>query len=435
MPATSPSIAWTGGESWVLAYQAATGKLWTMGSSGLPTEAGSASALMPATSPSIAATGSGWDVAFQNTEGHLQMYSATGGPSGATAVTPLRDSSPSITTLSSGGYAVAYVGPTGELSTYRTTGSVVTTTGHMMQGTSSPSIATGEGTGQYVAAAQTVNGELRAQEAEAYEEYEFGVWRGPVTSVPDMAIGTDPDTTGLYEAGRSRPALAYTAFQATDGEPRIDLDLIEGSGRLFKGAVMPGTSPAATITLGARSEVAYQGTNGDLWTWDNEGTEDTAGADLGHAMRPDSSPSVAALHAGGVAGAFVDSTGKLWSYSTTAPGVYAFTDTGVSVLAGTSPSILATEGSNYDVAVQDGQPGTNYGKLLVWRSAQPKVVGQQELMPGTNPSIASLGAENYTVSYQSATGELWRTSYVAGLPEVNEDLGAEMMWGTSPSVG
>jgi hypothetical protein len=439
MPSTSPSIAWLGGEGWELAYQSVSGALWTMNSLARPVNTGTE--LMPATSPAMASAGSGWAVAFQGPEGHLHTASATGAPT-ATNVAVMPNSSPSIAPVAGGGYLVAYVAPSGDLSTYSTTTRQATSTGYVVQAASSPSSARNvEGPpNNTVVADQAANGILQERSAVPDETSGFGRWRDLGEHGEGVAPGSSPDTIRVVP---SPSGLEYPAnligYQATTGGFAFagylaGLDV--GPDQPFSSSVMPATTPgyAATIVepTEVRLEVAYQGTNGDLYTWNSDGNP-TAGTDTGRQMAPDSSPSVAALPSSSFEIAFVGSNGHLWTYSTASQ---AFAERPIAVLPGTSPSIVPVEQSYYDVAVQAAGPASTYGKLLVWDSADgSSVVSKHLMMPGTNPSIMGLGGSSYTVAYQGASGELWRTSHVAGLPEVSEDLGNTVMPGTSPAAG
>jgi len=165
-------------------------------------------------------------------------------------------------------------------------------------------------------------------------------------------------------------------------------------------AAAPDTSPSiAPIFSGEGYEVAFQGSNHNLWTVDNEG--DINDHDLG--MLAGTSPSVTEVQGGGDEVAFQANTGSLWSVSSN-NAVYNYN---LGMLAGTSPSITGFAGSsNYQIAFQ-----ANTGSL--WTVGKSDGSGefnyQLGMMAGTSPSIIDDpgNGNNYEIAFQANTGILW----------------------------
>jgi hypothetical protein len=245
-------------------------------------------------------------------------------------------------------------------------------------------------------------------------------------------------------------------------------------------AMAAGTSPSIAYTLidGGKYEVAFQGSNGDLWTTGIYGTTDT-----GLRVMPGTSPAIAQIAAGGdtFVIAFEDVDAELVTYELT-PTTTSITSSkettaylGLPVATNSSPAITPEPGNGYTIAYQNsagylsttGTLGTGSPGLGMKAGTSPSItlvtggyqiafqantgelwtygtLGTGDLGRGmdnsTSPSIAMIGdaiggapeiTSNYEIAFQANTGHLW-TIGSAGLP--SGDLGQAMKPGTSPSI-
>jgi hypothetical protein len=259
-----------------------------------------------------------------------------------------------------------------------------------------------------------------------YDSFGFGGWNvagGTSVASPIIAstyaLAGDPDQwagAGPFAASYpyAHPSRLFDVTAGANGNCNPAVLCTAGAG--WDGPTGLGT-PNGVIALGNGGrgyEVAYQGSNGDLWVTGTAGTADTH---LG--MLAGTSPSIAALVGGGYEVAFQANTGNLW-----VTGSAGTMDTQMGMLAGTSPSIAeGNSAPRYLVAFQarntefwEWWPGGS------WTS-------HAGMLPGTSPSAAALAAGGWQMAYQANTGDLW-TSGTEGT--VDTHLG--MHSGTSPSI-
>ncbi|MGO9976689.1 MAG: hypothetical protein ACLP01_28565, partial [Solirubrobacteraceae bacterium] len=201
--------------------------------------------------------------------------------------------------------------------------------------------------------------------------------------------------------------------------------------------VAAGTSPSEVALADGETFIAFQGTNGDLFTWGGYpgGTGTTIDRHLG--MMQGTSPSIAVLANGAATVAFQGNNGVLWTWVGNPFSIGAGGPTPVAMAPNTSPSEvvdtlnfvhIAVQGTNGDLWtwVGDGSPpgGTNVG-----------IDQHLGMMPGTSPSITSFpatqtgGCCTYAFAFQANTGILWTDVNGVGV-----NLRLPMAAGTSPSI-
>jgi hypothetical protein len=229
------------------------------------------------------------------------------------------------------------------------------------------------------------------------------------TQVP-MMIGTSP-SFGLGSNNNND----MVAFQGSNGQLWTLEIGYEGLHATDRGvSMMGGTSPSATATAAGPLGIVFQSSTGSL-RWN---------IDWGLGMMTGTSPSVTSLaYEGGSAVAFQANTGVLWILTLTNSS-RSFS-TGLGMMIGTSPSIAAMPDGGYGVAFQ-----SNTGTLWVGGTIEAFHDTGLGMMRGTSPSIAALPGGRYAVAFQANTGTLW----VGGTSEVFHDTGLGMMRGTSPSI-
>ena len=237
-----------------------------------------------------------------------------------------------------------------------------------------------------------------------------------------LSDGTNPSLGDTVMAGTS-PAvvnafgLGYvTVFQNTGGHLAWDGSL--GPGR--NAAMAAGTSPAiAQNGSSGGYEVAYQGTNGDLWTV----AADAAGgvsapADSGLGMAAHTSPSIAMV-ASGYEIAFETNTDLLGLDGTEVASV-----TSSPMAAGVSPSIttIASNGG-YEVAYQ-----ASSASVATYGDAGTGGLGLG-MAAGTSPAVTGTANGGYEIAFQANTSTLWTTGSLGG-----GNSGLAMAAGTSPGI-
>jgi hypothetical protein len=210
--------------------------------------------------------------------------------------------------------------------------------------------------------------------------------------------GTPGDSASNGSGGTAVTALQLSSVPcAGGGAPALRSGPSHGPVRVCLSAVVselpiaPGTTPSVTALSSTETAVAFQGSNGDLWTWAGDtGSEGTA----------------------------VDQGVKMW--------------------AGTSPSIVAGSFSNTTAVAFQGSTGV----LETW-SGNPADAGTAlptpfGMAPGTSPSISFLGSENDTtaVAFQGSDGDLWTWDANPEFPADGSgtSTGLSMATGTSPSI-
>ena len=176
----------------------------------------------------------------------------------------------------------------------------------------------------------------------------------------------------------------------------------------------PCASPAITaIASGVGYVVAYEATNGHLWTYGaNTGDSDDG-------MMAGTSPAIATLANGGFQIAFHEPGGNLYMAGANAHG-----NTGLGMIPGTSPSIT---GVPYGVGFTVAYQGTN-GHL--WMHGANSGDTGDGMLAGTSPAIVTLAGGQLEIAIQEIAGHL----YLNGGATPNGNTGLAMMPGTSPSL-
>jgi hypothetical protein len=204
--------------------------------------------------------------------------------------------------------------------------------------------------------------------------------------------------------------------------------------------VAPGTTPSVTALSSTETAIAFQGSNGDLWTWAGDtGSEGTA-VDQGVKMWAGTSPSiVAGSFSNTTAVAFQASTGVLETWSGDPADAGTAVPTPFGMAPGTSPSItfvlsnagdaaVAFQGSDHDLWGWIGNPAT----------AGSAAGTAFAVAAGTSPSISFLGSDNDTtaVAFQGGDGDLWTWDANPEFPADGSgtSTGLSMATGTSPSI-
>jgi hypothetical protein len=144
-------------------------------------------------------------------------------------------------------------------------------------------------------------------------------------------------------------------------------------------AMMPGTSPAITSTLDAGGDgdghefmVAFEGINGDLYTFG----KNSPAADTGYAMAQASSPSITELFNGQYEIVFEANSTLLWAVGANSSGAM-----GYGMARYTSPAITTLPNGTLEVAFQ-----ANTSSL--WTVGSYNQARNLGLAVGTSPSIA-----------------------------------------------
>lgn len=242
--------------------------------------------------------------------------------------------------------------------------------------------------------------------------------------------GSDPTDTGLAMAPNTSPAIVYDrnvggqdeiAFQGSDG----NLWTTGFLGTQDTGIEMqPGTSPSISpdgATNGEIFVIAFQSQNANLITVQLNSADAVEATHWYLPVDSKTTPSVA-LVGGGYEVAYRSGTnGALALAGTLTTGV-----TGYGLAAGTSPSISGFGTSGYEVAFNAN--GTNHLWTYGTLGTADRGLG---MAPGTSPSIAPITATTYEVAFQANTGVLW-TYGNAGIP--SGDTGHAMKAGTSPAI-
>ncbi|HYB27390.1 MAG TPA: hypothetical protein VEF89_12295 [Solirubrobacteraceae bacterium] len=318
------------------------------------------------------------------------LSAPTGSPAfpAASCVSMADGTSPSEVVLANGETAVAFQGSNGDLWTWLglpgNVGAAVDQQVQMMPGTS-PSIAVFSD-GDTVVAFQDSDGELWTWFGSPGQP---GFGASPAFSSgsdPGMAVGTSPSIAALASRRSPEgllPFKAVVAFQASDGDLWTWIGGPDhvGTGLDTGGAMASGTSPSIAISAGEvpAVAVAFQASDGTLWTWDGDINDvETAvsagnGAGTGLAMAGGTSPSITALASGEAIAFSVSSTGgltreantpTLWTWTGNAGTVGSGAGTGLAMAGGTSPSITALANGDAAVAFQG-----NTGTLWTWTGA------------------------------------------------------------------
>ncbi|MDQ3724484.1 MAG: hypothetical protein M3335_01105 [Actinomycetota bacterium] len=240
-----------------------------------------------------------------------------------------------------------------------------------------------------------------------------------------MKEGTSPAIASLEGGSGAFHANTGTLFYFEPGKPAVNTGL----------EMAPGTSPSIAsipdLSFQRRGfVVAFQRSNGNLgYVWKDDSGHYSV-VDTQFAMRPGTSPSVAAVNSPQrVAIAFQTNLSQLWVLEPGKPVL----NTSYGMKAGTSPAITGLSdplGPPFAVAFQ-----ANTGNLWFWEHGG--VVGDTGygMASGTSPSISSVtpGPPYYRahqIAFHASNGSLW--TYEAGGAVINTLYG--FMPGTSPSI-
>ena len=213
----------------------------------------------------------------------------------------------------------------------------------------------------------------------------------------------------------------------------------EGGGSLGNAIcsdIAPDSSPSQVILANGTQVVAFQGLNGNLWTFrENPGT-DGSQHNQNVPMMPDTSPSIA-VYGSETAIAFQGSNGHLWTSVGSGGSVGTAVDTGLGMAAFSSPSIgVLTDSSGDQYMVVAFQANT--GILWTYGALPGKFSGSFNtglgMASGTSPSLTVAGGIAQ-VAFQANTGILW-TWHGNGAIDTGGVLntGLAMGAGTSPSI-
>ncbi|NUR61692.1 MAG: hypothetical protein HOV87_23985 [Catenulispora sp.] len=349
---TSPSIAVAADGTSRIAFQASDGSLWTRSSSGAAGEVDGANGghqVMPGTSPAIAALPNGtYETVYHSTDGLLDQVS----PSGAVSSLGLLmapGSSPSLAVAADGSWEVAFPASDGKLWTTTSAGAA---------------------------------GEV------------------------DAANGGHPLMPGASAAIGALPRGGYQiVYPSSDGL----MDQVAPSGAVSTLALgmWAGTSPGIAVASDGSWEVAFQASDGKLWTTTSGGAAgEVDGANGGHLVMPGTSPAVAALHSGGYEVVYTSTDGLLDGVSPTG----AVASLGLGMWSDSSPAIAAS-GAGFQEAVE-----ANTSKL--WTQESGGAAADTGLTMRLSFSITT--ASTPVGFVQAVTGHPGAIVHVAG--DVNLDL-------------
>jgi hypothetical protein len=238
-------------------------------------------------------------------------------------------------------------------------------------------------------------------------------WAGNATDPPEMAF--QASTGDLWEACTGT-VNSDCIGGTTGGLDPIDTGL----------AMAAGTSPALAYTTFVRGsyEVAFQGSNGDLWTTGTYGTQD-----LGLRMMPGTSPAIAQIAQDGetFAIAFQDVDAQLVTtvLTPTVSGVPSVSTKywGLPMDTKSSPAIAGVPSNGYEVAYHDSTKDA-----LALAGTLSTGITDLGMAGDTSPSIATVSG-GYQIAFQADGGDLWTTGTLG-----TGDLGLGMDNATSPSI-
>ncbi len=342
--------------------------------SGLALVALAVGAVAVAAPAAQAATFAGYETVVQGSDGQLRAFTPTGQI--ATGAFLAADSSPAIAGLGGGAIEIAFLGSGHDLwraspeTNWFHAGFEHGVTFYVAPGTS-PAVAS-DGAGGWKIAFHGANGHL---------------WTN--TSGP-ADVFTD---TGAAMAYGSSPALAW----------------------------LPGAGGY---------EIAFAGADNLLWRAFPDTNFFHVGAGLG--VAPGTSPAIATDGAGGWKIAFHAQGDHLWTVS--APNTA--TDTGAVMAAGSNPALAWLPGAGgYEIAfVGPDQtlwrafPDTN------WFHAGFEYGVTFGVAPGTSPSVASDGANGWSIAFHGSNGDLWSDTFTSAGADNFADSGTQLAAGTSPTI-
>lgn len=337
-------------------------------------------------------------------------FIGTGHPSGTTA----RDNHASMLNLRTpvANYiqpTTAFTNTSGGISTYRPNGGLAST-GHTSAAGSNVAV-TGLSTYSHTVAYRNSVGNLVLY-SPYIGGYDTGLGVAPNTS---PAIALLPDNNQLVNPQPSW-AGSIVAFQGNNG------NLYTYSNGSFTNTMLgmkSGTSPSITpsmSTSGPLYHVAFQANNGNLYTYSTSGFFNTV---LG--MATNTSPAIASSPSGSFQVAFQANTGSLYTY-TPANGGF---NTGGGMAANSSPAISRTNSSTgYAMAFR-----ANTGNLFIL-TTNGFFDTTQTMATNTSPGIASTTPDDYFAVYQGSDSNL--RTFASGGTVTN--TGQAMASGRSPSL-
>ncbi len=290
-------------------------------------------------------------VAYQGSNGDLFSYTPTGA---ADLKQPMmHGTSPSIEQPTGGGFWAAYQAPSGQLSVRSSAGGNYNL-GVAMSATTSPAI-TNQTTGNWGIAVQAPDTNLWSYASSA-KNMGLGMMAGTSPSIEAPAGG------GFWMAFQANTGVLWVASSASGG---YNQNL----------AMAPGSSPSI-VNLPSSFEVAYRGSTGTLWMYNSS----RGAVNTGLTVAANTSPSLAAMSNGTYEAAFQGGDGTLYTYSSA--GTTVSVGNGYQVYPGSSPAIVGLPGVGFEIAWADKTD------TLCVTGAEATVNTQQQLWPGTSPSIA-----------------------------------------------
>jgi hypothetical protein len=299
----------------------------------LPASAGHQLGWQAGSSPGVAVAPDGsWLIAFQANDGTLWTRSSSGafGRVGGAAHTVMQGTSPSVVAMPSGGFEIAYQTGDGMLGTVSPTG-VVSGLGLGMAPGTSPSIAVAPDGSWEIA--------FQANDVTLWTRSSSGAG-GRVGGGAGLAMmpGTSPSLVALPSGGFE------IAYQTSDGV----LGTVSPSGAVagLGLGMWAGTSPSIAVAPDGSWEIAFQANDGTLWTRSSSGAGGRVGGGAGHAVMPGTSPAIVAL-ASGFQIVYQTTDGLLGGVSPSG----AVSGLGVQTWATGSPSVAAS-GSGFVTAFQ-----------------------------------------------------------------------------------
>jgi hypothetical protein len=270
MPGTSPAIAELSGGNAEVAFQNSGEQLNTyVDSSGAYTSTDYA--MDPASSPDIASAAGKVDVVF-NAAGTHALWTGSGSTETPSAQILVAGTSPAVAVESSGATDYAYLAA--NLDVVEGNGSAWTTYHLGAHSGSSAAIAALDGGGWEVSfeANTTDLYYLNDKGTSTHEHYGMSAGASPAIA----GLGTSGDFETAWEANTDK---LYNTGSVTNADVA---DLMAAN-----------TNAAITPVGAAGWEIAFQGSNGDLWIEGTDGTMDT-----GHAMAPGTSPTITVTKSG-----------------------------------------------------------------------------------------------------------------------------------------
>jgi hypothetical protein len=238
--------------------------------------------------------------------------------------------------------------------------SVGTDTGETIATGTSPAMATDTDSFSFVSQGQTIYSQSQAGQAD-FQGSNGDLWYWGWEEQNGDGNGQNPGggDTGIAMASGTSPALTADNYDASGG-PEFAVAVRAADGNMLLNApglnspfdsgdaMAAGTSPAiasdgttlwaAGLDPAAHVDIAFQGSNGTLYTWSSTTGSATSvtglTVDTGFAMASGTSPAIA-WNGSNYQIAFHGANGHLWLYSPAS----GATDTGIVMANGTSPSI------------------------------------------------------------------------------------------------